>query len=858
MKTGNSNNLLLGVCYRSPNSPLNAFLEYWAQLLNFISSAQQDTWISGDFNIIMNSNNTVSSRFRTICSSNGFRILDHGPTRTEGTTSNTLDIVITNICKNTTSVTLETGVTDHATVISSIDATVEKITKREEDNIWSYNEEAIIADLQSETFKDCLEISDLNTAVLELTTKIGNICSNHINQRRLQYKYEAAQSQWMTRGILKSLRTQRKLFKKLKKKPNDQLQKKEFTTYRNTLTNTIRAAKKSNIHNRLTWAKGDAKKTWQILNEVRGAPKIKLEGPASIKEINNNRKTHPEDIANYAINNLFPRRDENHTYKGDNMDKIHRNNKTIFLKPVTLTEIDSIINSLKSTKSLGMDRIPISIIKRLHNINYSIWVLCNRMLQEGIFPNCLKKGIIKLKYKKGNRDELKNYRPITILNSISKIFEKVLKTRITNFATECDMISKEQFGFKKGVSTEDAVLYLTTKIQGNITKGNTTMAMSLDISKAFDSIPHDILFRKLEKKGIRGKALQLIKSFMEKRELVVEVQNTWSKVGILKIGLPQGSILSPILFLIFIDDIHNLQGPGEIISFADDNFSFYSSTNPVEDIHIFQTWLTTINNWYEENGLNLNLKKCSFIIFGSRKKVKELRERNLTVELAGINFKMEETVKYLGLILDNFLSWEDHIDYILRKVAYWIPLYYRIRWEMREESLIFLLKTIVIPQMFYGLKIFGGANKTKVKSLQTFMNKLIRIMLQINQRESLTEIYHLKKLKNIKELYIAVMCKHAIALQNEHINPTDFILIKKTRTRSYELRKTQQTLLQELIPNKESERRYFNFRLTKILNGIAQQNPTFMDPQTLSINREYFNVNKWIKKLDIGKLWDKI
>lgn len=218
LKTGTSNNLLLGVCYRSPNSPINDFLEYWAQLLNFISSAQQDTWISGDFNIIMNSNNTGSSRFRTICSSNGFRILDHGPTRTEGTTSNTLDIVITNICKNTTSVTLETGITDHATVISSIDATVEKITKREEENIWSYNEEAIIADLQSETFIDCLEISDLNTAVSELTLKIGNICSNHITQRRIQYKYEASQSQWMTRGILKSLRTQRKLFKKFKKK----------------------------------------------------------------------------------------------------------------------------------------------------------------------------------------------------------------------------------------------------------------------------------------------------------------------------------------------------------------------------------------------------------------------------------------------------------------------------------------------------------------------------------------------------------------------------------------------------------------------------------------------------------------
>jgi len=250
-------------------------------------------------------------------------------------------------------------------------------------------------------------------------------------------------------------------------------------------------------------------------------------------------------------------------------------------------------------------------------------ILCNESLCLGVFPDRLKFSIVKPLYKKGEKTCITNYRPISLLTVFSKVLEKVMYRRLNRHLTTNNVLTTEQFGFRKGISTENATFSLTDKILKAFNKKMHVGGIFCDLAKAFDCVNHDILLAKLNFYGLQGTALDLFKSYLANRKQKVQIQTenmsqASSEWGTIEHGVPQGSILGPLLFIIYINDlpatINNLSQP---ILFADDTSVTITSKNISDFCSIGNSVLSEMNKWFIANKLVLNFDKTKVIKYVS-------------------------------------------------------------------------------------------------------------------------------------------------------------------------------------------------------------------------------------------------
>ena len=245
------------------------------------------------------------------------------------------------------------------------------------------------------------------------------------------------------------------------------------------------------------------------------------------------------------------------------------------MAPTTDYEIADVILNLKQTNSLGYDDIPMHIIKSSNSeLSYILSHIINCSMVEGIFPDSLKIAKIIPIYKSGDSKSLTNYRPISILSVFSKIFEKIISIRLKQFMTSNNILHENQFGFRSGLSTSMALLQLVDELTESIDSKKVTIGVFVDLAKAFDTIDHDILLKKMLHYGIRGVALRYFRSYLENRKQFVSIDGLKSDLSTIVCGVPQGSILGPILFLLYINDLNSVSKILKTIMFADNTNLF--------------------------------------------------------------------------------------------------------------------------------------------------------------------------------------------------------------------------------------------------------------------------------------------
>ena len=348
-----------------------------------------------------------------------------------------------------------------------------------------------------------------------------------------------------------------------------------FKSYKNIIRRTIMHAKRTYYKTVFNSYSTNLKKTWQTINESLNRRKKNQDFPQEFKLANGNLISDPKQIAD-AFNDFFVNIGDTGPLNANPIADFEqympaKPNCNLKFQSVTVDNVSRIIDSLKPKTSSGVDCISNNLIKCVKNVIMEpLTVIINQMLNVGIFPDSLKISKVIPIYKKSDNTIFSNYRPISLLPSISKIFEKIILEQITTYLDTNNLIHKHQYGFRKNHSTEYAALHIVNYLNYELDRNRTPTNVYLDLSKAFDTLSHNILLRKLKHYGVCDSALNLMKSYLENRKQFVQFDESISEMKAIHKGVPQGPILRPLLFLIYINDIPNSSNLFNFLMYADD------------------------------------------------------------------------------------------------------------------------------------------------------------------------------------------------------------------------------------------------------------------------------------------------
>ena len=704
---------ILGLVYRADYTELlkenenGTFLE---QQLNEITTRNNNIVVVGDFNCNTATENTDNDTNRLIEIFDSFNMkqMINKPTRINMKTMKTTTIdhvwADTGQCLIKNTGTIE-GISDHAgtyTVIncSKIKPEPEKIQYRCYKNYSTenFNQDLEIS-LKNQKLADLIEQEKVNEAT-EMWVKIFNETADiHAPIKEITINKKKSIIPWFT-SELKELIIEKKRKLELYLMDGFQSDLHLVKALSNKITHIKRKLKKLYYTDNIQKYEKDPQKMWGMLKEVTQTHISKNETePQSLDQTRANQ-----------FNSFFATVGTNIQKKLKIEEKILERIKPekFNFKEEKEETIIKLIERIKPKVAVGYDNISAKLLKdSKHTIAKTLTQLINISYRKSIFPNCMKKGIVRPIFKKEDPEDPSNYRPLTILSTLSKVFERSAADQQMKYYLENQILNEFQHAYMKGHSTETCLNEMINYIYEELDQGNIVGVASLDLSKAFDSISHSHLIQKLSDLGLGEKSLKWCKSYLTNRRQQTKFKKLISTEETVTSGVPQGSIMGPILFISFINDLPENFKNCKIVSYADDTQILVSAKKPKQIKKSLENLIDNAQKWYAKNSLLNNTSKTETLLITGKKKTENILI-NITENGEKKFLKPKTSIKILGVHLDQNLSWDKQVNEVNKKAKYSARNLQRINMLIPLKSRLLLYNSLVASHLNYADTVWAG------------------------------------------------------------------------------------------------------------------------------------------------------
>ena len=737
IKNKNCKNVICGTIYRHPhdtNDIYNDFLAHLETILIKLSKEKKTIYLSGDFNSDLLKYENVHNyrKFYDLLSSYGLFPMILLPTRVTKDSATIVDNIFTNNIDNSlSSGNITTDFSDHYSQIISvknqkIDLKSITLYKRDYSN---FSDESFRDDVSIQNFNTDLE--DVNEQFQDFYFKLQGCVERHAPLKKLTPKEtKLKQKPWITSELIKMIKIKNKLFNRKKRQPDNVNIKLLYNVFRNRVNRELIKSKKSYYTKYFEDNNNNSKKIWEGIKSIINTKNPKGTSIDQLK-VENKIIDNPIEIAE-TVNNFFANIGSNTEKDIPNNPVIkpesylkNRNQQNFIIGNITHNEILEIINKLDN-KCSGPHSIPNNLLKITADLIIEpLHKIISNSFNSGKFPDPLKISKVIPIHKGNSSEEVNNYRPISLLSIFDKIIEKLVHKRLYNFLEQNNILYHNQFGFRKNNSTTYALLQITEKIKETIENRKFGCGIFIDLRKAFDTVNHTILLKKLEHYGVRDTEYNWFESYLSNRKQYVFVNGISSEIRNITSGVPQGSVLGPLLFLIYINDLPNISNIFNFYLFADDTNIYYEDHTPEKLEKVINKELKKLHTWLIVNRLSLNIEKTNFVLFHPYNKP---FKNKITLKIQKKAISEKDHVKYLGIMIDSGLTWQAHIDHVSKKISRTIGLLYKIRYFVNKEMLIMLYYSLVFSHLNYGIEVWGSTYDIYLNRILILQKRALRII----------------------------------------------------------------------------------------------------------------------------------
>ena len=743
--------ILICIGYRPPKQH-NFFDLMESRLLEYDNLADREFYFLGDVNVNLQKHNKKQTGLNSVLN-NWSSIFDltqliTEPTRISDSSESLLDhIYVSNNEKIAQSGTINLGLSDHS-LIYCTRKTVKALFRRHNTvklrSMKNYSADKLNSELRQLDWTDFYQCDDVDLALSIFSVSFTKILDKIAPIKCVRIKQNT--EPWITDEILQLIHNRDELlykFRKFRNSKNSDIYS-EYCKIRNKVQRLVKQSKKEYFNSQVDEYKQKPRLLWKCLRQLGYSNKTKEKSKIGLN-IENEICFEDAKVANCfnlfftsiaetlvkklpKASNLFGCHQVNNYYKNKGVKP------NIFsLKIVEPSLIEKHLKSLNKTKSTGLDGLPAKFLNdSAESINIQVSHLVNLSIKSCTVPTEMKNAKVIPLYKKESKFDVSNYRPVSVLSALSKILERVVYDQLEKYLTDNNLMYEFQSGFRSQYSTDTCLIHLTDYVRNETSQGNYTGMVLIDLRKAFDTVNHEILCSKLKSIGLNKNSVEWFSSYLGNRQQLVECNGTKSEFADITCGVPQGSILGPLLFSIYVNDMDS-SIKCKLLLYADDSALIVSH----KDITVIESQLSSdlenLSNWLIDNKLSLHLGKTESILFGSKRKLK--KHSKLNIQCKGVKINSNSEVKYLGAFLDQTLSSESMVRNILKNTNSRLKYLYRQASFLNKDSKKTLSQSLIQSQFDYSCSSwYTGCSETSKKKLQVCQNKIARFVLNLPPR----------------------------------------------------------------------------------------------------------------------------